>query len=349
MVETLKHKGVWLGAVVAALLVVIAFFSTQAFSSGLTATSEPLQNAGTDGVINYAQDWSAASAVITRHESTDLTVDGSDLVTDVAVQGTKSSGAVAVKLDLLDVSQTILDTKTWSLPSTSGTYNETFALTNGTTKLVGLAKVLATYTAASSVAIAFDAASSTNGKTTSLSWSHTVGAGGANRFLIVGVSLKSTSSVTNVTYGGQNMAYLGAQSSGANRVELWYKVAPLENANSVVVTLPSSLHAVGGATSWTEVHQTTPLGTIASATAVSTTPSVSVGSNTGDVVVDVLAHGGGVPTVDASQTQRWKLSQGGFRAAGSSEDGGATSTTMSWTASSGEWAIAGVALKQATP
>ena len=344
-----KGKGLWVLGAVAALLVVIVLFSTQAFSVALTATSEPLQNTGTDGVINFKQDWSAASAVVTRDEGSVLSLDGSDLVTGVTVKGNKSSGGTNVKVDLLSASQTILDSKTIALDTAAGTYNLLVTMTNGTTKLFAVAKVLATYTATGAVAIAFDAASSTNGKTTSLSWSHTVGAGGANRFLIVGVSMKSTVSVTNVTYGGENLSYLGAQSSGINRVELWYKVAPLENTNTVVVTLPSSVHSVAGATSWTGVHQSTPLGTIAPDTGTSATPSVSVGSGTGDVVVDVLAHAGGIPTAEASQTQRWNLSQGGFKGAGSSEDGGATSTTMSWTATSGEWSIAGVALKQATP
>ena len=140
----MQRKGVWIGAVVAVLLVVIAFFSNQAFSTGLTATSEPLQNAGTDGVINYGQDWSAASAVVTRHESSDITVNGSDLVTSVFVQGTKSSGGVDVKVDLLDTSQTVLDSATVAVSTASGSYDQTVTLTLGTVKLVGVAKVLAT-------------------------------------------------------------------------------------------------------------------------------------------------------------------------------------------------------------
>ena len=139
----MQRKGVWIGAVVAVLLVVIAFFSNQAFSTGLTATSEPLQNAGTDGVINYGQDWSAASAVVTRHESSDITVNGSDLVTSVSVQGTKSSGGVD-EGDLLDTSQTVLDSATVAVSTASGSYDQTVTLTLGTVKLVGVAKVLAT-------------------------------------------------------------------------------------------------------------------------------------------------------------------------------------------------------------
>ena len=348
MIKLVRGKGAWIGAGVAALLVVIVLFSTQAFSSSLTVTSEPLQNTGADGVIKYDQNWSAASAVVTRHESSVLTVDVSDQITDVTVKGIKAAGAVNVKVDLLDVSQTILDSKTVVLDTGAGAYNQLVDLP-GTTKLVGVARVLATYTA-TSIPIAFDAVSSTNGKTTSLSWSHTVGAGGANRILIVGVSFKNTSSVTGVTYGGEALTLVpnSGQSTTGRRVELWYKVAPLENTNTVVVTMPSSIHTIAGATSWTEVHQTTPLGAAATFTATSTTPSVSVLSGSGDVVVDTMVAPSS-PTVDGSQTHRWSLPQGGTYGAGSSENGGASSTTMSWTTGAVEWGITGVALKQALP
>lgn len=152
----LKSKAVWIGVAVAALLVAIVIVSTQAFSSGLTATSEPLQNTGADGVINYAQNWSGASAVITRHESSDLTVNASDQVTSVSVQGNKGSGAVDVKVDLLDASQTVLDTKTVAISTASGSYDQAVAMTLRTIKLVAVAKVLATYTTSGPLSITLD-------------------------------------------------------------------------------------------------------------------------------------------------------------------------------------------------
>src|SRR5258708_6597863 len=62
--------------------------------------------------------------------------------------------------------------------------------------------------------IAFDTASSANTGTataSSLTWSHTVGAAGTNRILIVGVSIRNNSSqtVSSVTYGGTALTLVG--------------------------------------------------------------------------------------------------------------------------------------------
>ncbi len=79
---------------------------------------------------------------------------------------------------------------------------------------------------------AFDAASSSNtgtGTAASLTWSHTVGASGVNRFMIVGVSIRNSSSqtATNVTYNGTNMTVVGQSTNGTNaRVEIWRLIAP---------------------------------------------------------------------------------------------------------------------------
>ena len=349
----LKGNGVWVWGAVAALLVVAVWFSTQAFAASMTVTAEPLQNPGGD--ITHTSDWSSASAIVTRHEATRATIDGSDQITQVTVEGTKASGAADVTVDLVDNAAAIVDTKTVALSTASGAFSQAVALTLGTIKYDTIVKIAASYASSGSVAIVFDAFSGANfGKSNNHTLSHTVGAGGANRILVVGVSPRSTT-VSGVTYGGQALTLVtgGAQSSPGNaRAELWYKVAPLENANDIVVTLPGNDWAVVGATSWTQVHQTTPFGTAATASGTSTAPSVPVTSGTGDVVVDVLAAAGNpTTTVDGSQTQRWNTANGNkITGAGSHEDGGASSTTMSWAlGASGDWAIVGVALKQASP
>ena len=353
-IKHIKGKGVWVLGAVSALLVLVGLFTTQAFSASMTVTSDTLQNSGGD--LTYTTDYSGASA-ITRHESSDLTINGSDQITTVTVEGNKASGTVDVKVDLKDTSATIVDTKTVALPSAAGAFSTAAALTLGNIAYSTVATIAATYTASGSVAIVFDAASSdtATGKFSTYTWSHTVGAGGANRILIVGVATPGVA-VSGVTYGGQAMTLVpnSAQSSAGStaRTELWYKVAPLENANDIVVTLVSSTWASAGATSWTGVHQTTPLGTAATATATSTTPSVNVTSGRGDVVVDALASDNDpVITVDGSQTQRWNYDNSKkATGTGSSEADGASSTTMSWSSDeTQDWAIVGVALKQATP
>lgn len=161
--------------------------------------------------------------------------------------------------------------------------------------------------------IAFDASSSANTGAvdqTSLTWSHTVGAG-SNRILVVGVSIRNSAgqTVSSVTYAGVGLTFIGAQSNGTNsRIEMWRLLAPATGTNSIVVTMSAGAHFVGGAASFTGVDQTTPLGTFVSATGNTSTPTVNASSATGEVVIDTLAMRGSADTitsVGAGQTQRW--------------------------------------------
>ncbi|MDH5233923.1 MAG: hypothetical protein OEW77_03120, partial [Gemmatimonadota bacterium] len=81
---------------------------------------------------------------------------------------------------------------------------------------------------AAAAPVAVDNASSVTASTQTLSWSHTVGSG-VNRFLLVGVSIRSAkSSVTGVTYGGRSLSLVGAQNNSDNavRTEIWRLAAP---------------------------------------------------------------------------------------------------------------------------
>jgi signal peptidase I len=200
----------------------------------------------------------------------------------------------------------------------------------------------------------FDNASSTTGDRVSvLSWSHTVGAGLANRILVVGVTLDADHSVTGVTYAGTPLTSIGAQNDpdAATRVELWYLVAPQTGSNSVVVTLSGETNddIVAGATSWRAVHQSTPLGTAVFASGESDTASVDVTSAAGEVVVDVVASDRETVSADGGQTEHWSAQPNKLGGGGSSELG-AASVTMSWTlGQSTFWAIGGVPLKPVSP
>ncbi len=147
MNKLVRGLGVWVWGIVAVFIALTVLVSTQAFSAAISVTAQPILNSGPGGALTYSQDWSAASNRVTRHESSDLTLNVSDQVTSVSVQGTKASGAADVKVDLLDSSLTIVDTATVSLPSASGAYDQSVTLTLETVKLVGVAEVLATYTA----------------------------------------------------------------------------------------------------------------------------------------------------------------------------------------------------------
>ena len=130
------------------LLAGISLVASEVYSAALTATAEPLQNATSDGSIRHEGVWSAASE-ITRHESSDLTINGSDVVTDVAVQGTKTSGAVDILVKLLDATATVVDNVTISLSTASGSFTTpTTVLTAQTVGYHTVARVRATYTSA---------------------------------------------------------------------------------------------------------------------------------------------------------------------------------------------------------
>jgi hypothetical protein len=198
-----------------------------------------------------------------------------------------------------------------------------------------------------------------------LTFSHTVGAGGANRILVVGVNIFSTGTLTvsSMTYAGQSMTFLaGVNNPGARiRSEMWYIIAPATGANNIAITFSASVRAVAGGMSYTGVHQAAPFGTAATASSDgSTTASVVVSSAAGELVVDTVGNRENTSetqslTVGAGQTQRYNgvsrtgtISNSNVVGAGS-EEAGAASVTMSWAAgpSSQDWAIVAAPLKPA--
>jgi len=212
----------------------------------------------------------------------------------------------------------------------------------------------------------FSAASEGNTGSTavgSLTVPHTVGAAGTNRILVVGVNIFSDSpplpTVSTMTYAGQSMTFLAAQEDGVApsriRTEMWYIKAPATGANSIAITFSASVRAVAGGMSYTNVHQTTPFGTPATAGGLSDAPSVTVSSAAGELVVDTVGRrqsSSGTQTLTAGggQTERYNDKSGtnndnNVLGAGS-EEAGAASVTMSWTANSDwKWAIVAAPLK----
>lgn len=157
-----------------------------------------------------------------------------------------------------------------------------------------------------------------------------------------------TRAVSGVTYAGAAMTSIGGITVGGfnMRTEQWRLIAPATGANNVVVTMNGTTAEIkSGAVSMTGVHQTTMVGTQATASGSSTTPSVAVTSATDELVMDGIGADTPVSaTVGAGQTERWKI-VAGVGGAGSSE-AGAASVTMSWTLGvSTAWVIAGVSVK----
>ena len=73
-----------------------------------------------------------------RHHKTVETLNGSDQITGITVEGTKDahSGTINITVNLLDASATILDQGTATLPTSSGTYSVPISLIVGTVPYV---------------------------------------------------------------------------------------------------------------------------------------------------------------------------------------------------------------------
>ena len=147
---------------------------------------------------------------------------------------------------------------------------------------------------------------------------------GTNLLLIVGVSMTITnqtaSAVTGVTYKGNALTLIGAHNDAGNtrRVEMWYLLNPPTGNNSTIVSIniPSNktIGVAVGATTFTGVDQTVPLGTFVSADgAAGTTSSIDVPSVVNGMILDTLAIGGTrTVTVSGPQVQQWNQTSGGF-------------------------------------
>ena len=173
---------------------------------------------------------------------------------------------------------------------------------------------------------------------TTISWSHTTTVN-PNSIMIVNVSSVSKS-VSSVTYNGVSFTKLTtlACSAGCNH-EIWYLLNPASGVNTVVVTLSASDHFVASSTSYFNVNQTTPFGTLGTNTGTSSGPTVTFNTVTNELVYDLIAtpgsfafnsQGGGQTLLsDSCHTVCLGAS---YKSAGSS------STTMSWTmAGSSAW------------
>ena len=141
-------------------------------------------------------------------------------------------------------------------------------------------------------------AATASGGASSLTFSHTVNSG-SDSILIVEVADSHGGAgdpVASVTYGGQSLTLLGSATlPNAESADIWYLLAPTVGTANVVVTLTGSCHFVAGATDYFGVNQTTPFGTLVTATGNSSTPSVTVASAAGQLVIDSLDRPGRVP------------------------------------------------------
>ena len=213
---------------------------------------------------------------------------------------------------------------------------QTFVLTGGTNYLT----------------IGVDNTASGTSTTNNYSPAFTVGAG-PNRLMLVGLSYDSTStSVTNVTYGGlmlTQMTNAVNTSTPKPRSEIWMLVNPPSGTTNLLVKLSSAttMYLTAGIMTFSNVNQTTPVGNMAKATGHSTTQRVTVASDTNSLVFAVLAGAATTYTAGSGQTARWNASPGTVQGCGSTKPG-ASSVTNSWTTSSRQYyAASAVSIKAA--
>lgn len=193
----------------------------------------------------------------------------------------------------------------------------------------------------------------------SLTFSHTVGAGLSNSILIICIGYycsPASISASTVTYNGVSCTLALRQNNGVNAatVEIWRLVAPTAGANNVVITMSASVNTsnilAATAISLSGVDQTTPLdgvspvGTTVTGTHGSHSDSITPTSNNAWLVDGQSAAGGGGSLAqNGAQTLAGsvKVNGAGSEAFGASYRGPispAASTAMSWT-----WTSAGTA------
>lgn len=202
---------------------------------------------------------------------------------------------------------------------------------------------------ASVAGVQFDAATTGPGVppgSTTTSWLHPCN--GANGLLVVEVAVGAASDAgftTGVTYNSVAMTSASKVHSNAatqGYVELFYLKNPSSGFNTVVVTITGGTGSIEtGATSFNNVDQTTPIDAPATATGASTTPSVGITSQVGDIVVDGVCCGSAV--TGSNKRLRWLYNvststQAGC-AASSLAVGAAGTVTMSYAVTSDSWGI----------
>jgi Tfp pilus assembly protein PilV len=197
--------------------------------------------------------------------------------------------------------------------------------------------------------VTFDAASSAmSSPTNALTWTHTPV--GTPSLVVVGVMLADTgATVSTVTYGGTALTLIRSTVNGSLAKTWLYRLAsPPAGAQTVIVILSAADRKVAGAITVTGSDTATPISNHAGAIGTSTTPSVTVTSAAGELVVDTAtSFEGGTWTAGAGQTEWWDRQQNPVSGAGSTE-AGAASVTMSWTNTlNNEWAISAASIKAA--
>ncbi len=193
-----------------------------------------------------------------------------------------------------------------------------------------------------------------SGSPTSMTVSHTTGAG-VDRLMLVGVSLLNNDleTVTSVTYNGAPLTFVGQRSqSNDSRVEIWSLLNPPSITANVVVTFNEQVQfgAVVGVITFDSVDQVSPYGAFQSNSGDSITATATVTSAIGETVFGVMAAEmqDSNPAVSGGSAQ-WSLKaqNGNNRTAGAGATfSGAASVGLTWNLNEpDDWAIGAISLR----
>ncbi len=207
--------------------------------------------------------------------------------------------------------------------------------------------------------IAFDSTANSGVQTAaSYSFNITINAAGANRLLVVGVSIgDSDTTVSSITAAGIALAFIRRDVRALSAAtELWRLVAPATGVVSIVVTLSVApvRSTLAGAVSLTGVDQTTPVDASNGASGIAAAqPSVSLTTVAENawVVDTVVDRTNEVLTATSPQVERWNVvDDNSVLTFGGSTKGPVTpagATTMSWSVANSDWVISAASFKPA--
>jgi len=186
----------------------------------------------------------------------------------------------------------------------------------------------------------------------------------SNGLLVICVSMNNqqsvTSTVTSITDNGSAVGIFtvgtGSSTPTKSRVEIWALKSPPSGLNTIIITIPVTAPTVGvvaASADFAEVDQTTPFETFNSAVGSgnASSPTVTVASAAGEVVIDTVAIASPVTLTPATgQTQEWQTSSGvasvDTDGAGSVKAGSSPTATMTRTHTGpGTWAIGAVSIR----
>jgi hypothetical protein len=181
---------------------------------------------------------------------------------------------------------------------------------------------------------------------------------GVNRCLVVLCTSEhgTTGEVpTGITFGGVALTLLDSQIRTTGQASLWYLLDPSLTPATVVATWTNTQAGMGlCCIAYADVDQVTPFDTSVTAEGSSTTPSVTVAHDAGDMVVvgawQEQAGGTAGTPANIDNEHRDSDVNNDRMFAGDADESAASSTAYSWTTVvNDDWAIVGVALNRAGP